>query len=330
MQTETYWSQEKVYFVATCSLFPGRINGRPLSIEEMDNFVKHFWTAGEQLEILQTYEAQNMLNIDVELKDGEIESFTINDIDSTKFRDQLTEYLTKFRNNELIAEMGQKPDDFTDLEIKLHNYLRHTDRVQPVLNPYNIWSEWTDGQLSRFPFWEIIFASDLISGDTALLDFGLSLANTSTGGGLLLPYANLEIINPNIKNTYESPVVTDNTVLHKAQIILKTIDWKERSVIIRLDNEDEYLLKESLRTDQAPHELLSYLLEHPGKDIDLDFAQRRFSSITSTSNLSEIIRQCGFRREFKPLFFDKSRKHNVQLKSNPVVTTSDLKTLQKL
>src|SRR5690606_32099133 len=98
------------------------------------------WGVDNQIEVLNELKKLNLLDFNVTRIDDDNAVYTITQIDSAAFKLQLTDYLGKYRNDELIGETEYTYAKNLD---NLEKYLSFSTREEPEVNPMNIWSNWT-------------------------------------------------------------------------------------------------------------------------------------------------------------------------------------------
>jgi hypothetical protein len=79
----------------------------------------------------------------------------------------------------------------------------------------------------------------------------------------------------------------------------------------------------------APYSLMKYLTANRGKDVTIEYARTHLDGCNSISDLSEQLRQSGFNKNLKELFFEKSNKRSVQLKNEVYLTPAQIDSFKK-
>jgi len=212
MKIENYWTQQQVYFYATCALFPENISNKILTYKDMDDYIPHYFDSNEQLDVLKELESENMLNVETQLDAEGENKYTITNINQEMFHTLLVEYLKKYRNSELVADKWTNPESFIDSEKKLLDYLMYTDRLQPIVNISNLWSNWNGLKTEQSPFWETVLSSSLLSETTRILKVGLYNAEPHSKNGTQLPYVEFSLTDKfqketELSNKHHQPVV---------------------------------------------------------------------------------------------------------------------------
>lgn len=323
MGIETYWSQQELFFIASCALFPERVISESLVA---DQIYKKIFDYDEKLELLNKYASDKILKFATVQDSNGKSRYVISFIDHEKFRIKLINYLEKFRNDELVVETSKKTKQFNELQESLCKYLTKNTRSRTVINPFNIWPNWTDGYGDLYPFWEIILSLTVLSHDTKLHNIGYFSEINDINNYIDVPYAEIEIINKDILQNNDTK---QNVGRFRANLILKNISSSQHDLFLEVENHGIYCLKKSLKTDLSPHALLMYLLSHRGEKISLKEARIRIESFDRVKNLSEVLRQCGFNQELKSLFFDISTKTSVQIKKDIYLSKSEIGLLNK-
>lgn len=198
LKPEEYWPERKVYLYGTCALFPENISDKVLSADEMDVYVERgIWFDDEpnnnQENALKKYETKGMLKVEV-LED---DKFKITNINQEKFKAELVEYLEKFRYDELVADPSIMPEPHDVLKDRLRMRMDNVQRPQPLINLLNIWPEWSSWSNRLYPFWEIIFSSELLPPyDWRVRNIGYKSVGESTFStkDVSLPFATIEAL----------------------------------------------------------------------------------------------------------------------------------------
>jgi len=193
MEMETYRSQQKLFFIASCALFPKRVVDSPITAIDLLGY-------DEQLKDLEEYQSVEMLELIVDHDNNGNKQYSISNIDQDKFYKMLINYLEKFRNDELLAKPSEKPEPYITLQNKLYQYLRLSSRKKPTVNPYNIWIDWYKGYGKIRPFWEIVLSSSELSPKTTrIINLGYREVETSGfGDSPPASFAEVEIINAKV------------------------------------------------------------------------------------------------------------------------------------
>lgn len=320
MEINQYWPQEKLFFIASCALFPDKVISSPI---KPDFLSVELSVEDEKLKELKSYASKGMLKFIIDKDDNNKTQYTISSVDQAKFHTMMVEYLKKFRNDELLTSPYKKPESFGALRDRLVQYLLHSERSIPLINAYNIWPNWL-GYGSVYPFWEIILSPAMLSGDIKVHNIGHSSID-DINGSISVPFAEIEVIN--------KKYLQNNANLHevgrfKANLAIEDKSSSKHNLIVEIENHGSYYIKKSLKTDLAPHLLMSHLLSNRGKKFSIKQVRERIEGLDKVKNLSEILRQCGFSEELKAIFFDITTNTSVQLKKDVYLHESEIDFLK--
>ncbi len=135
-----------------------------------------------------------------------------------------------------------------------------------------------------------------------------------------------EFNNPDIDWTPKKQEDTPGFALNNPDIISPsktlqaTIKMIGNDVIMYLPNGEEVIIKR-LRTDNAPYHFMRYMTEHPDTFITKTIIQTDVQMCTQKRDMTELARQCGFKKNLKPYFFAGSTKDKVRF--SPHANVSD-------
>lgn len=316
MNAEKYWSQRTVYFFATCALFPEKLTGEVLTDIQMNDYIIGF--EDTQMEMLAKYQSEGMLRVQAFDKSEGGRQFMISDINQASFRNRLIEYLEMYREGELLLGFSSYGDSYEDTKELLYAYLRKSGRELPVVNPRNIWEVWMDDR----PFWEAVLTAALLDGAVIVTNIELVHGTAEYGG--TVPRAEVKLVRS--LDLLPVDMVTRQNNRRLARIVIARNSSVTHSVFIEVEGGYRHLVSESLRTDMGPYSLLRYLINNPGEVVTRDFAARRIQNC-SVQNLSDVVRQAGFDRNLKNLFFEVSAKDKVQLKKEVYLTDEEIQSI---
>lgn len=218
MKPENYWPQDKLYFYATCALFPDRLLvDEPLSSQRFRRYVPYYLNVDEQVQELEWLRQDGLLDLTVSRVDDENADYSITKIDSDEFTSRLKKYLLRYRNDELIADAGFRPDMFAVNNEQLMKYLDSSTRKEPIVNPANIWSSWTSFGASHFPFWEVVLAYQLIEAKGEIVSLGYSNDSSGSYDKEEWPFAEIRVNADELKQKAPKP---QKAISHKVSIIV--------------------------------------------------------------------------------------------------------------
>lgn len=320
MKTETYWPQAKLYFYATCALFPERLIGN-LSAQELTEYVPYYFTVDEQTNELEQLKQEGLMDFTVSLTDDDSVEYSITHLNSSKFLSVLKEYLARYRNDELIGSARFKSGAFSANNDQLMKYMDSTTREEPIVNPTNIWSNWTSFGSERFPFWEAVLSYQLVDAKGEILDLGSSTDRSSSYSKEAWPFVRIK--------RFDKEQQRPSKVAKSAESV--TGEWAElkidgNTVHIRLDSGKRYKLKK-FRTDSAPLNFINYALGRPNSDIRRAVIQTAVEGCAQKDDMTELVRQCGFTGKLLPLkeaFFNGTTKERVRVVGKALLTNDQV------
>lgn len=321
MQPETYWPQAKLYFYATCALFSERLMSRSLSSQQLIEYIPYYFNVDEQINELEQLKQEGLLDFTVSRTNDTGAEYSITRVNSNKFLSVLKKYLESYRNNELMGGAGFKPDTFAANNDQLMKYVGSTTRKEPIVNPANIWSDWTSFSSERFPFWEAVLSYQLIDAKGEILTLGHSVDNGSPYSKETRPFVRIK----RLDEEQQHP----STMTKPAESI--SGEWAElkidgNTVHIRLDSGRRYRLKK-FRTDSAPLNFINYVLVRPNTDIRRTVIQTAVEGCARKDNMTELVRQCGFTGKLLPLkevFFSGTNEERVRVAGKALLTNNQI------
>lgn len=213
MKPETYWPQNKLYFYATCALFPGKLLDTPLSSQQFKDYIPYYWSVDEQIKELEQLKQVGLLDITISRIDDSNAEYSIAKIDSNGFISILKEYLERYRNDELIGETGYT---FVANNDQLMVYLNSSTRDEPAVNPANIWDNWTSFDNHRFPFWEVVLTFQLIDVRGEITALGYS-GKSNSSYEEARPFVNVKVFKKELQQNTHKP---QKPINHKVGIIV--------------------------------------------------------------------------------------------------------------
>lgn len=138
MELEPYWPEYKVYLFGRLAFFPNDIEGKEMRVAKL----RHYFDEQNLEAELRAYEQDGYFAV----KASGHDMFTLTNIDSRKFRKELTAYLDKL---ELPSDRREKVWSAAATQYKMRGY-------SPVIYWQDIYGATT--RLNYHPpFWELIF-----------------------------------------------------------------------------------------------------------------------------------------------------------------------------
>jgi hypothetical protein len=212
MNMNMYWPQHKVFFMATLSLFPEKVTGRPL-MQYSDFYYFGSYTEDELVQQLFKYKREGYLDFEhvpvlVANNGPDDESnfkpapwgFMIKSINASKATDDLIEYLENWHSDKLSTDTAHKPDDHTYqyrrfMPALMRAYKRQT---MPHINAVDIYGDNTTNFYNyEPPFWETILTPQLVSGHYTIRQMDYDLKNRGQ------PFVSIELTNQKFRRWLE-------------------------------------------------------------------------------------------------------------------------------
>lgn len=192
-----YWTQHKVFFVATLALFPSYLKGQMVDPVFYKPYFNGFDYLGVEL-LLCEYRNLGYLQFEKE-RHG---NFIITEIDSNKASDDLYVYLDQWQAGELVILSGKKPSDIRHQnELLLGALVNASKKYQehPRVTLYDIY-----GTVDYSPpFWELVLSYQLIHGKGKIIQLGYDRKLSGLYEDDAQPYVELEITDSNERRTIE-------------------------------------------------------------------------------------------------------------------------------
>jgi hypothetical protein len=314
MKMDIYWSQHKVFFLATLALFPEKLVGMEVEplfywayFGPIANAVGNDYNESDYEyfnDILFYYQRDGYLTYE-KTPHG---LFEIKSVDSKKAEHDLIGYLEKWQNGRLINHDATKPPDVSYQQELFVGALKHTrgkHQSEPRIKLSDIFRN--SGELDYVPpFWELVLSSQLIDASVSIKEIGYERNN-----GLYhkdaRPYVDIKIVGKNLLNSINGPLDNTSNATHKAKIGINGSNIP----YVELDGVRYALVNKALRTDKNPYILINHLVSHTDRAVT---RSNGLSELTGNTDLTELARQSGFTKELKDIFFAKLTKSTANLK----------------
>lgn len=303
MKPETYWPQDKLYFYATCALFRHKLVNDSLGSEQFKDYIPYYWSVDEQIKALEQLKQHGLLDFTLSRTDDKSARYSVTHIDSDRFMALLMEYLEKYRNDELIGDIGDPPGTFLANNDRLIKYLDFSTRDEPIVGPNNIWSNWTSSNSNSFPFWEVVLASQLIENVGQISDLGYSDKNLNSFNENACPFVCIKNVNKQLLHHGYKPQKSD---VHKVSVSLTSarklqLFFSNKQITIHTYKSEK---NSTYRAAQA-------LFDANGRLLTVGELNLKRGSNTRVKNL---IRNMGFRGILVDLFIVYGDKGTVSLR----------------
>lgn len=330
--SELYWSQHKVFFLATLALFPDKLNGH-----EVNQWFYSPYFAGDEKFIaieLEDYRKAGYLKYE---KPAAL--FKITSINSKKASDDLLEYLKKWQRNDLLVLSASKPPDPSHQNELLQNAIVEVSanhQHQPRITLKDIYGEPSSFNFDP-PFWELVLSYALFTNKVNIKAIGYDQKANGLYDDSAMPFIEYELSDKELQRLVkqQSAVLASVNLMTAGQSINAQRVWltmPDKHIFAEVGDGTKYSITKQtkgLRTDLAPYSLMKHLIRHPSETVTLKFAVERLDGCERVDNLSEIVRQCGFNEAKKNMFFDISTATSVKLKEDIRLSPEEMAVLTK-
>lgn len=306
-----YWPEARVFLFGEAALFPERLEGRIVNNSEFLSFFPEGYNK---------YFRVRAVN------DTQSKIFQINKIE---FTIELIDYIRNYRFDYLTTGKKIKPERSLNHQEQLllavrRKYDKYGER--PVIELTDIWQDQSIRDPERSPFWELIFAAHFNTGYVDVINIGYEGTYTSAHNQELpLPFAEINVRSGNLfYQAIQPPKLKKfNPEISNARVIVK----EHRFVCIVLNDGKEYQIA-PLQRDAAPYNFIQYLLANQSTDIDLDDVKEDVPGCRSVTNLTEMVRACGFDKSLKKAFFTKMNSSRINFNANAILNEGQLTALK--
>lgn len=265
--------------------------------------------------------------------------FRLAKINMQKFSDELTAYLTKYRQDELTTGGDTDPENFASQQLKLWAAVaKDTEHGnKPTIKQTDLWQT----PAGHETFWELILASQLLTGEIKVANMGyndtparvIEAGISSIARAGTVPFAKIIVVADKLE---QSPALSDTPtttklhvvpiqapVPHGARIVMNDAGLIE----IKLDDDTKYHVKK-VRYEAAPYNFLRYLLDSPNRVVDITEIRDSVKGCKAKQDMTELVRQCGFNEVLKAGFFNGTTKERVRLTQSVTLSSSQLDLLK--
>ena len=97
----------------------------------------------------------------------------------------------------------------------------------------------------------------------------------------------------------------------------------DKTIYVALDDGREFRLSRKLRTDMAPHNFITYVMHHPRTYM----SRHDIKEVTGSSDITELVRNCGFDGKLKEIFFPSTTEQKVYFQPTTTLTEEQVKLL---
>lgn len=339
---ERYWSQHKVFFLATLALFPDKLTVQPLDPWFFSPYFNFSYSSSFNddaskdpnlswaIVILDDYQKGGYITY---IKTGSL--YKITEINTKKAKDDLMEYLEKWSQNKLESVSANIPPDAS----QQHNLL--LDALASVYagnHPARTRVRMVDiyGDPSSYDyepsFWETVLSLQIVDKQVEITEFGYNRRQDGLYEENPQPYVDVKITDPELIDKISDNTVsqsTRNTILTEAESWWAELRVTNSSLYVFLESNGQYLVK-NLRTGGAPLSFINYVLAHPDTNISKGDITSMVESCEDKNDMTELVRQCGFTGVLYPLkgaFFAGTTKTNVRLARRALLSAIQIKSI---
>lgn len=317
---EKYWPQNKVYFSGVVAIFPERLES-PHDLEELHQYfgTKDLESLKQEVKI---YEDKELLKIEPTLDKPVVlgTKFSFTEIDKHTITYDLIKYLIAFKSDKLTTGRITKPEPFINHLLKLLDAaknLKHRYSSTPIISLTDLWpeAENTDHEMMRF--WDLLLAEHFKSNDLDIINIGFEGTFEANGITFPLPFAEVNVNSFTTFGNYLNLPKLSKAIpksKRKAQF-----QFDGNSLILELEGFRQIPIK-TFRADSPQYEFFNYLIVHPNTNIGRGDITTNIPSCREVIDLTELVRQCGFDKDLKRIFFLELSKAKVNLKQNSILS----------
>lgn len=184
-------------------------------------------------------------------------------------------------------------------------------------------------------FWELVLSMDFVSHEIELVNnIGYDEGEPFSGirSTVPSPYAEFVIVGEDLKRavsqgseppTTAANIVSESSAPTSKQDFKANIEITDNIIYARLEDDREYRISRELRTDLRPNIFINHMSRHPRTFI----SRHEIKEITGSSNITELVRRCGFTKQLKKIFFPGTTEQNVYFQPTATLTEAQIKLL---
>lgn len=333
-----YWPQQEVFLMGTLSLFPERLTKGAVTlayewyffnsktdnelVQQLNKYKKAGYIEFKEVPLLVVYADRDPDPDDESNFRDYPRGFMITSVDKQRVTDDLTQYLENWCGDKLLTDTVHKPDDYRYQHEKLLSALKKIYKVQsmPRIKGSDVYGDPKSNFYSHQPpFWEAVLAPHFVNKQYAIRQMDYDLVN----GGQ--PFIDIEITDKDLRYSLEKTRPIKPAIIEYAELKIE-----RNTVHIRLESGRRYRLKK-LRTDNAPLNFINYMSAHPDTDIKRGVIQTTVDGCAQKTDMTELVRQCGFTSALLPLkeaFFAGTTEQKVHLKSRVQLTNTQIHLIE--
>jgi len=274
IEPEPYWPEYKVYLFGRLAFFPNDIEGKEMRAAKL----RHYFDEQNLEAELRAYEQDGYFAVKASGRD----TFTLTNIDSRKFREELAAYLEKVK---LPSDQREKVWSAAAKQYKLRGY-------SPTISWGDIYGDTARYQYTP-PFWELVFAPAL-AGRIRLTEIGRTKTIPLAKDLLPFyerPFAKFDITDKVLR---KSVAKLHGTIRHKA-----TLTLNNQKLWLVLDGQ-YYTIRRYQGKNGNAYRTASALYDgkRPLVKDDLNL------KINTKSELKDLLSNAGFKGVLRDLFIE--------------------------
>ncbi len=310
MASKQYWSQHKIFFIATLVLFPDKLTERPLDPWFSSPFFNFAYSNNFDEGLNKddpTLELATVI-LDDYKRDGYIKYKKVNGLyeiigmDIKKAERDLVQYLQQWQHDELLAiSAGKPPDPERQKELLLaaivRDYSNHKNRQRITLE--DVFGK--PGSHAYKPtFWELVLSYQLLDKkiEITYMDYGKRedwLYNDDYQPTVELKIVDQDLASSIKRQSASAQFTPPDNEPQSVSIAMTT----EGAVYANIAN-NKHLIKK-LRRDSAPYNFMNYMLGHQNQDTARGVVQSEVDGCAAKNDMTELAKACGFTKELQPL-----------------------------
>jgi hypothetical protein len=325
-----YWSQHKVFFIATLVLFPDRLNGH-----EVNQWFYRPYFAGDDPTFIEI-ELEDYQNAGYLTYEKPSALYKITDVNTQKAKKDLMQYLKQWQRDELLALSASKPPDPERqkellLSAIVRDYSDHKNKPRITLE--SIYGKPTS-YTYKPPFWELLLSYQFLDNKIKITYMDYDRRDDGLYDDDSQPTVELKIVDKELSSLVEQkaepvlPTVPADIVVAQAtptnrQTFKASVIITDHIIYAMLDDGREYRISRQLRTDLSPHLFINHLLHHPRTFI----SRHDIKEAADSGDITELVRRCGFDRPLKKIFFPDTTEQAVYFQPAPTLDEAQVKLL---
>lgn len=333
-KNEHYWPQHKVFFVATLVLFPEKLNGHEVN----EWFYKpYFIGKGQDVIELELKEYQKAGYIEYE-KPGVL--FKITSVDTNKAAKDLTLYLKEWQQGNLYSLAANKPPDPDHQRQLLLDAIvqaRANHQSNPRITLEDVYGKPDDYKYEP-PFWELALSYHLVDHKAEIVAIGYDQRKSGLYNEDAEPFAEYKIVDKaqlNVINRKlarkKKPTAPPSIVQSKPEPEARDAEvfLRGRYVCVNVTGDNTYKIA-ALEKDGTLHRFMKFLTDDDNADIDVKIDEvKLIQGLASTTDLTELVRYCGFNRSLKKAFFPTMERDRIRFRQSTTLDSTQITALKE-